>query len=204
MRVFTVIGVTRKMGLSSMSKQDDKPEGSAHADAMVRLAQLWSAASPSLEAFVRSLVRDTHDVDDVIQQTGEYVAREFHKYTEGTSFTGWVITVARIRIHRLWQGQRRDKLILNSDAIDSLAEVAADLHDELTERQSILQDCIEKLQPNQRTMLEMCYLNGKKPARIAEQLGRTANSVSASLMRIRKALKQCIERTLAQHGGQSL
>lgn len=184
-----------------MSTHDDQSEGSVHADEMVRLAQLWSAASPSLEAFVRSLVRDTHDVDDVIQQTGEYVAREFHKYQEGTSFTGWVITVARIRVHRLWQGKQRDKLVLNSDAIDSLAEVAADLSGELTERQSALQDCVEKLQPNQRKMLEMCYLSGKKPAGIAEQLGRTANSVSASLMRIRKALKQCVERRLAPRGG---
>lgn len=170
---------------------------------MVRLARLWSAASPSLEAFVRSLVRDTHDVDDVIQQTGEYVAREFHKFEEGTSFTGWVITVARIRIHRLWQDRKRDKLILNSEAIDSLAEVAINLNGELPERQSALQDCVEKLQPNQRKMLEMCYLNNKKPAQIAEQLGRTANSVSASLMRIRKALKLCVEGRLIPRGGQS-
>lgn len=187
--------------VNRMPTHTDQPEDASHAEKMVQLAKLWSAASPSLEAFVRSLVRDTHDVDDVIQQTGEYVAREFDKYEQGTSFTGWVITVARIRIHRLWQGQRRDRLVLNSDAIDSLAEVASSLGGELTDRQSALQDCVEKLQPNQRKMLEMCYLSGKKPARIAEQLGRTANSVSASLMRIRKALKQCVERRLVQRGG---
>lgn len=189
---------------NSMSTHPDQLEGSPHAEAMVQLAQLWSAASPSLEAFVRSLVRDPHDVDDVIQQTGEYVAREFHNFEAGSSFTGWVITVARIRIHRLWQGQKRDKLVLNSEAINSLAEVAVGASQELPERQSALQVCVEKLQPNQRRLLEMCYLNDKKPAQIAEQLGRTANSVSASLMRIRKALKQCIEGRLVQRGGQPL
>lgn len=186
-----------------MSIHTDQPEGASNAEAMVRLAQLWSVASPSLEAFVRSLVRDPHDVDDVIQQTGEYIAREFHTFEEGTSFTGWAITVARFRIHRLWQGQRRDKLILNSEVIDSLVQAATDLSEELSERQSALQICIEKLQPNNRRLIEMCYLNGNKPAQIADQLGRTANSVSASLMRIRKALKQCIESRLLQGGGHS-
>lgn len=188
---------------NSMSANTDQLEGAPNAEAMVRLAKLWSAASPSLEAFVRSLVRDPHDVDDVIQETGAYVAREFHTFEEGTSFTGWVITVARIRVQRLWQGQKRDRLILNSEAIDALAQTAEAIGPQLPARQTAMQDCVEKLQPRHQQLLEMCYLNGKKPAQIADQLGRTPNAVSASLMRIRHALKRCIEDrlSLCERGG---
>ncbi|XAL99088.1 sigma-70 family RNA polymerase sigma factor [Phycisphaeraceae bacterium D3-23] len=177
------------------------PEDPVQADAMVRMARLWSSAAPSLEAFVRTLVRDPNDVDDVIQSTGEYAAREFHHFEEGTSFKSWVITIARFRIHRLWQDKSRDKLLLNIEAMESIAHATVSLSEELSTRQGALQVCIGSLQPRHRKLLEMCYFNNQKPAQIAEQLGQTPNSVSASLMRIRKALRQCIERQLARSDG---
>lgn len=169
-----------------------------------QLAGLWSAASPALEAFVRTMVRDSHDVDEVIQQTGEYVAREFHTFESGTSFVGWVIAVAKIRILRLWQVRSRDRLVLNPEALDALADAAVDMSQEIPVRQAAMQVCYEKLLPRHRRLLEMCYSKNQKPSQIASQLGRTANAVSASLMRIRKTLRCCIEAWLLQNTGGDL
>lgn len=171
------------------------------ADGSDQLASLWSATLPSLEAFVRAMVRDSHDVDDVIQQTGEFVTRQFHAFESGTSFAGWVITVAKIRIQRLWQNQSRDRLVLTPGALDMLASSAIAMSQEVPGRQAALQVCVEKLQPSQQQLLEMCYSNSQRPHQIAEQLGLTPNAVSASLMRIRKVLKRCIEAKLSHNTG---
>jgi len=169
-----------------------------------QLDSLWSAAAPALEAFVRTMVRDSHDVDDVVQQTGEYVAREFRTFESGTSFTGWVITVAKIRILRLWQVRSRDRLVLNPEALDALADAAVDMSQEIPARQTAMQVCYKKLLPRHQRLLEMCYSKNQKPSQIALQLGRTANAVSASLMRIRKTLRRCIEAWLSQNTGGDL
>lgn len=177
---------------------NQQPGFSDQIDAMARLAKLWTNAMPALEAFVRAMVRDPHDVDDVIQETGEYVARMFYKFEEGTSFTGWVITIARLRIARLYQNHKRDRLVLNSEVLDSIAKEAEAISQQISERQAAMQVCVESLQPKHQQLLEMCYMNGQKPAQIAEQMGRTPNAISASLMRVRKALKRCIEDRLLQ------
>ena len=176
----------------------------SHTNESDQLDGLWSAAIPMLEAFARTMVRDSHDVDDVVQQTGEYVAREFHAFKPGTSFTGWVITIAKIRILRLWQYRSRDRLVLNPEALDVLADAAAGMSQEIPARQVAMQECCKKLLPRHQKILEMCYSKNQKPSQIASQLGRTANAVSASLMRIRKTLRQCIETRLSQNTGGDL
>ena len=178
-----------------------KPEVSSQSNGSDQLANLWSAASPALEAFVRTVVRDSHDIDDVVQQTGEYVAREFHTFQLGTSFTGWVITVAKIRIQRLWQDRSRDRLILNPETLDMLASSVEAMSHEIPAREAAMQICFEKLQPSHQQLLEMCYSDSLRPSQIAQRLGRTANAVSASLMRIRKTLKRCIEAQLSRNTG---
>lgn len=179
--------------LSKGMNRHSVSDNQSQTDAMVQLAKLWSAASPALEAFVRTMVRDANDVDDVIQQTGEYVAREFNNFEQGTSFTGWVITVARIRVRRLWQDRKRDRLVLTPEALDSVAKAAEAMSAEIPSRQAAMQICFKKLQPCHQQLLDMCYWSGQKPSQIAEQLGRSANAVSASLLRIRNALRRCID-----------
>jgi len=168
-----------------------------HTESMVRLARLWSSAMPSVEAFISASVRDPHDRDDLIQQTSEYLARNFHKYEAGTSFVAWAISVARFRMLELWRDRSREKLLLTGDAIESVAEAAIQLQPEISEREEALAQCMQQLGGEQRRMLEMRYSHGLKPAMIAERVGKSANAVSAALFRLRMALRRCIEKHLA-------
>lgn len=172
---------------------------------MVQLARHWTAALPALECFVRAAIYDAHDADDVIQSTGEYLAKNFHQFDEAGSFAGWAISVARYRIKELYRDRSRDKLVLSGEALDAVAQVASDKADQVSSRTAALGACVRRLQPRQRTLLELCYLQGFKPAKIAERMGTKPNAVSAALLRIRKALRQCIEHRLrvdrAENGG---
>lgn len=168
---------------------------------MVRLAGLWASAMPTLEAFVASSVRDANDREDVIQATSEYLARHFGDYEPGTSFTAWAVKVARYRVRELYRDRSRDRLMLTGEALDSLARVAPQLSVELTDRQEALDQCMKHLGGKQRRLLEMRYTQSLSPAMIAERVGKSANTVSAALLRIRKALRECIEARLTAGEG---
>ena len=59
-----------------------------------------------------------------------------------------------------------------------------------------LAECLGKLRPGDRDLIERRYTPGVTAKQIAADLGRPANSVSKSLGRIRRMLLECIERTL--------
>ena len=157
---------------------------------------------PTIEAYVYAVVRDAHDRDDVIQATSEYLARNFAQFEEGTSFTGWAVTVARLRVRELWRDRSRDRLILTGDALEALADVAPDVAVEQTDRQEALAQCMKHLQGNQRKLLELRYTQSQEVAAIAQKVGKSSNTVSAALLRVRKALRKCIEARLAAINGQ--
>ena len=177
-------------------RDQSEPPAPEHTEAMVRMAKLWSTAMPTVQAFVAGTIHDANDRDDVIQATSEYLARNFAQYEAGTSFTAWAVTVAKLRIKELWRDRSRDRLMLTGDAIDAIAEVAAEFEDEQNDRQDALAQCMKHLGSHQRRLLELRYTQALTPETIAEKVGKTPNTVSAALLRIRKALRQCIEARL--------
>jgi RNA polymerase sigma-70 factor (ECF subfamily) len=62
---------------------------------------------------------------------------------------------------------------------------------------SVLEDCVGKLPPNQRRLLELRYQQDLTSAAIAEKLDSTADAIRVLLFRVRGLLKDCIHRTLA-------
>ena len=60
-----------------------------------------------------------------------------------------------------------------------------------------MERCADKLRPPDRELIGLRYLPGATVKRIAEQLGRPANSVCKSLARIRQTLWDCINDELA-------
>lgn len=168
----------------------------ANTEAMVRLAGLWASAMPAVEAFVFAMVHDPHDREDVIQETSAYLARNFHTFEQGTSFVGWAVTAARFRVKELYRDRSRDRLILAGDAMEPIADAAVRLRHEAGERQDALSQCLGRLKGHQRQLLEMRYSQSLAPAAISEQVGKTPNAVSAALLRIRTALRRCIEARL--------
>lgn len=171
-----------------------------HTEAMVRLTRLWSSAMPAVEAFIHAAVRDPHDRDDVIQATSEYLARHFDRYDPDSSFVSWAITVARYRVLELWRERSRSRLVLTDQALDAVADVAADLSPQISDRQEALRFCMDKLGRHQRQLLELRYTQSVTPAEIANLLGKSANAVSAALLRVRNALRRCVEQRLEGAG----
>jgi RNA polymerase sigma-70 factor, ECF subfamily len=61
-----------------------------------------------------------------------------------------------------------------------------------------LESCLGKLSETDRSLIRRRYQPGTSVQELAAEIGRTANSLSKTLGRIRRALLECVDRTLAR------
>jgi RNA polymerase sigma-70 factor (ECF subfamily) len=72
---------------------------------------------------------------------------------------------------------------------------------ELDDRRDALGRCVGKLRPEDRDLLTECYGEASDVHGAAGRRNRSSHSVYNSLRRIRRALYECIDRTLARERG---
>ena len=98
--------------------------------------------------------------------------------------------------------KKRDRVQFSDEFLETVSRDALERSDELEERRKALVECMGKLRPRDRELIEQRYAPGEKGKHLAEQIGRPANSVYQSLGRIRRSLMECIQRRLTTGGVQ--
>ena len=151
-----------------------------------------------LFGYIHSLVRDLNDADDVFQQTAVILWNKFSEFDRRRGFVPWACGVARLEVGNFLRSRSRRRLYftdeLNLLLVDAHAEMT---RSELEDRRAALGQCLQKLRERDRRLLEDCYGEPGVNA-TAERQGRSPQSVHNSLRRIRRALFECIRRTLVQ------
>ena len=159
-----------------------------------QLSILWTKAHPIVSTYFRASLCDFHQAEDLLQETAAAAAENFTSYDPSRSFTAWVLGVAR---HKLLQHHRthaKDRHVFDDDAILKLADVYADMESEISAMHTALESCIERVEGRPRKLLEMRYVRELTPRKIATMTGMNSNAVSVMLHRVRRALRDCIER----------
>ena len=87
--------------------------------------------------------------------------------------------------------------MFDDEAILKLADVYAEMESEISSMHTALENCIERVEGRPRKLLEMRYVREMTPRKIAATTGMNSNAVSVMLHRVRRALRECIERQLA-------
>jgi RNA polymerase sigma-70 factor (ECF subfamily) len=77
--------------------------------------------------------------------------------------------------------------------LERLAEEGIAEAQRLDAERKALNDCLQKLQATERDLIRRCYDPGATIKQVAEQTGRTPNSLYKLLNRIRESLLRCIE-----------
>jgi RNA polymerase sigma-70 factor (ECF subfamily) len=151
-----------------------------------------------LFGYIHSLVRDLNDADDVFQQTTVVLWNKFGSFDRQRSFGAWACGVARLEVSNFLRSRSRRRLYFTDELNLLLIEAQVQMTpDELDDRRAALGRCVQKLRDRDRQLLEECYGNSSV-TQTAERQGRSANSVHNSLRRIRRALFECISRSLMQ------
>jgi RNA polymerase sigma-70 factor, ECF subfamily len=164
-------------------------------------ARLFAQHDRWLFAYLVSLLGNATHAEEVFQEVCVVLWREYETFELGTDFVRWVSVIAHHQVHRFRRQQRRVGPQLSETTVDLLSHDAVERADLLESRRDALRGCLEKLPDTDRHLVGCCYGDSRTSFKTAaEQLGRPVNTVYKALNRIRRALHDCIERTLAVEG----
>lgn len=158
--------------------------------------RLYMQQEDALRGFVRSLVPTLEDAREVMQEVAAILWRKFDTLESNSDFRRWAFGVARFEAFNFLRTRRRDRHVFSPDVLEVLATDA--------ERQATSQDaeiqaveeCLTKLPPAQRALLESAYAPGVRIEALARETGRSAMSLYKSLHRARLLLVHCVRQTL--------
>lgn len=169
---------------------------------------LYSREQARIQAFIRSLVHDPADADDLFQKTSLVMWRSFATFDHEKPFLPWALGVARHQVLVHWRTRRRDRHVFSEAFLVTLADemterLAVEGADgpTLADRQWALDACVEQLPSRQQELIRRFYGGNEQAATIATSWGRSVHAVYKALKVMRKVLEECVERRLAALGG---
>ena len=191
------LGPTRNLTLHF--HEDDTPI-TPHQEQMRQLTLLWMKAQPVVAAFIASVVRDRHAVEDLTQEVAATVASSFDRYDPAQPFTPWAIGVAWNKVLHYLRSAKRDRHIFSDELVMGLAQAHEDMSGDYDDRHDALAYCLERVPGHARSVLGLRYVREMGVAKIADELGKSPGAVSSLLYRTRISLADCIHKRLGSKG----
>lgn len=152
------------------------------------LRLLYVRYSDNVYGYLRSIVRDDREAEDLTQQVFMKLLTVIVKYEDhGVPFSGWLLRLARNvaldHLRRRRPTPTEDVLGAGMHADDGARQRAQDLHVALA-----------SLPDEQRSVMVMRHVIGLSPPEIAKRLGRSESSIHGLHHRGRRALQQELTR----------
>jgi RNA polymerase sigma-70 factor, ECF subfamily len=145
---------------------------------------IYSTYSADVYRFVRSIVGDEHEAEDVTQTVFLKLMRVITKYERGTvPFTAWLMRVARnAAIDHL-----RERRPVPCEEIRG--RTTMDTIDENLQRLIEFREAVASLQDEQREVVLLRHVHGLAPGEIASRLGKSEGAIHGLHHRGRRAVQ---------------
>lgn len=166
-----------------------------------RFMRLYAQHERRIFAYVLSLVCNLDDTNEIVQETCIRLWEHFDEFDATGDFGSWACSIAYYQVLTMRKKLRTSKLEFSVNFYEAIAEEVAIAVDQLDERQRTLHDCLEKLSPQHRDFIRLCYSGQAKFNTIASRLGRSLSATYSLLHRIRRILQDCVRSKLAEEGG---
>jgi len=187
------LGATQwQVGFRSGTELDDSPKTMSKTRMAVARAKegdqealrfLYVTYSNNIYGYVRSIVRDDHEAEDVTQHVFAKLMTALVKYdAQGVPFFAWLVRLARnVAIDHL----RANRLTPTDNVLDPGASSGIDLDQAETVRTALA-----ALPDDQREVVVLRHVIGLTPGEIADRMGRTEGSIHGLHHRGRRALQR--------------
>jgi len=180
--------------------ENQAPEPIVHSQELTEeFLRLLTEHDRTLAIYVTGLVQPLQDAQDILQEGKIVMWRHFGKFKSGTNFVAWgrkillrqILAYRRKMKHRRHGQLNEDILVLLDVEMDSAIR-----EKRWVEREQALRECLRKLKPEQRELIEQRYRDEASIEKISRQTDKTETAVYQLLYRIRKALQDCVQLTL--------
>jgi RNA polymerase sigma-70 factor, ECF subfamily len=147
------------------------------------LRYLYVSYSHNIYGYVRSIVRDDHEAEDVTQHVFAKLMTTLIKYDDrGVPFFAWLVRLARnVAIDHL----RANRLTPTESVLDPGESSGVDL-----DRAETVRAALAALPDEQREVVLLRHVVGLTPGEIADRMGRTEGSIHGLHHRGRRALQR--------------
>jgi len=144
---------------------------------------LYITYSHNIYGYVRSIVRDDHEAEDVTQHVFAKLMTSLVKYDDrGVPFFAWLIRLSRnVAIDHL----RANRLTPAENVLDPASDSGIDI-----DRGETVRAALAALPEEQREVVFLRHIVGLSPAEIADRMGRTESSIHGLHHRGRRALQR--------------
>lgn len=152
----------------------------------------------SIYAYILSLVRNTSDADDIMQETLAVMWRKFSNFTAGMDFVAWGMTIARYQILSFYKKRKNSKIRFSENLTELIEQEVENGIDEMDDRLNALKNCVRKLSERQRNLLKMRYEKGYSIKNIAAYISKSTSAAFYSLSKVHKLLLECVRKSLRE------
>jgi RNA polymerase sigma-70 factor, ECF subfamily len=158
-------------------------------------ARLFSRNARRIYGFIMTLVFNHHDAEEVFQNTNVVLWNKFADFQPGSNFFAWASRIAYYEVLSLMKQQRRNRTF-SDEALELLANEAVTLSDQSTERYEALEECLARLDPPDRELLQERYYFQRAPKQIAANQSKSVHAIYRALSRIHNVLLNCVQRNM--------
>ena len=147
---------------------------------------LYVRFSDDVCSYVRGIVRDRHEAEDITQNVFAKLMTAIQRYEErDVAFAAWITTVAR----NLALDHMRARRQIPFEEVRTSDEG----HEQTGfERSQCLREALQQLPIEQREVLVLRHIAGLSPREIADRLGKSESSIHGLHHRGRGALKAAL------------
>jgi RNA polymerase sigma-70 factor (ECF subfamily) len=145
------------------------------------------ASIPALRRYAWSLLRDTDDADDLVQ---DCLVRALDRVAADSAIAAvrpWLFTIMHNLFVSRWRTARRRRVTMPGDAVDNVEVPVAPEQDDALARRDLLAG-LDRLTEDQRQVLLLVSVEGLEYREVASILGVPVGTVMSRLSRARDNL----------------
>jgi len=162
-----------------------------------QFAELIVRNQADLYRYILSVVGHRADADELFQQATLTLWKVWDRYDASRDFLPWAFAIAHNEIRNFFRRQRARPRLLSDDLIAELTERRMEDQGILNQRQHALTECLERLAPQHRELIDLCYARGRSMKAVAESRGQSSDALYKAIQRIRQLLYDCVNRSLS-------
>jgi RNA polymerase sigma-70 factor (ECF subfamily) len=140
--------------------------------------------------FVLRLVGNPTTAEDLISEVFLDVWRQADRFEGRSAVSTWMLAIARFKALSVLRKKPEEELD------DETAEVALEKKDKST----VLRQCLEKLTPEHKEIIDLVYYHEKSVEEVAEIVGIPENTVKTRMFYARKKLAELLKAAGVERG----
>ena len=155
--------------------------------------RLFVKHEPALRAFARSMLPDWTLVDDALQEASVTMWEKLGQLRDEEGFLPWAKVILRFKCLSLVAALRRQRYVLSDAVLELIADEATAMEaEDFAEIRRALTPCLAQFSQAHQELLLAPYAGEGRVKELANECGKSVNSLYKLLGRLREKLGTCI------------